>query len=477
MSSNTISKTSFECKLCGELIVFHINESSSFIAKTDEKKFAGMVLGTYRVGHSREDIVHINVVTVDHRGHWRAFIDAYEEEVKFKAATFELLDTVTKVLESSDTFEIFILLNYQKGWIFEIVCPTRFIPVEIAKSIVENFEAIDDEIIQPGILINLNIVVGAEAFEISMLGDYIAVYLINREEKHDVVTKLLERLFSLDLHANQNLLHRDTFNTLVEIIDNLSPSDLIETNLIRLIEEGTKINPLRISDFGIIPDIVSKLMNQKSYSEHLIIAMISLLSGQSNLVELLHQGYLQDYNEIIEIVDFIRVKLLTDSTIEFHMDEPPEITQVIESIEQKPNVTEEEVDTDALFDDLPPLVLEEKRPKTHHIVSQKQFEPADLDIQNEKSFEHNLDFTKSIDTSSTYDEKLDTKNDKDNFPEVENIEQKKDHKILFQPSSEVDNQLIQSDVTQKRKVNDTTRSKLKEIAEKRKKLREERDDS
>ncbi|MHA2276337.1 MAG: hypothetical protein ACXAC2_11240 [Candidatus Kariarchaeaceae archaeon] len=402
MSDTKIQHTSFKCKLCKKPVSFHITDPDSYIALSDEKEFGGMALGTYRVGHHFENEYHVNVVTVDHKGHWRAFVDSYiDEGAGKKEVLFSLSDIDTKVLEPSDDLEFLTILDMYEGWVFDIICPTRLLPVEIAKDIVKNFDALDEEIIQEGMLFNLDIAIGLESFSCTKLGNMLIISIIKNQESVDILNALFEKLLSLNFSESKQILNRDSFKLIFEI---MSRSDFNKgkiPSLIRLIEDGPKTNPANVHDFGTIPDLINKVINQKSYPEHLIIGMISLLSGQNTLNELLNQGYLKNYEDIIDIIDFIRVKLLTDEYLDYpeesdRVDKPVLINGSIQpdvDLDRARKIVKP-AEMDTLFEDLPPLELDEKKDvKPDIIIPQKtvekpKFEPfPDLEINDKQATE------------------------------------------------------------------------------------------
>lgn len=475
VSESEIHETSFECKLCNERVVFHINDPESYIALSDEKKFAGMVLGTYRVGHYAENEYHVNVVTVDHKGHWRAYVDSYVDigGVGKKNVLFSFGDSETKVLEPSEDLEFLAIVDTNEGWVFDIICSTSLLPVEIAKDIMKNFEAMDDEIIQEGILFNLDITIGLASFSCIKLGNMLIISIIKTQENAGKFNTLFEKLLSLNFAESKQILNRESFKLIFEIMAESQFDESKIPILIRLIQDGPKSNPVNIHDFGTIPDLINKVINQKSYPEHLIIAMISLLSGQNTLNELLNQGYLKNYEEITNIIDFIRVKLLTDEYLDY-----PEDSERVEKLVLKEGVTspdeetprvkkiDKPVDMDLLFEDLPPLELEEKEKiKSDIIKPQKTVEKPRFDL----ILEEMLDEAQVPPTSPTITEEPEIASLPNPDPPADIIEKTPSHSIQSDLTVSTDELTVSSTDKQIDPVKQEPNPKLAEILEKRKK--------
>ncbi|TXT56449.1 MAG: hypothetical protein BAJATHORv1_20038 [Candidatus Thorarchaeota archaeon] len=83
--------TEFKCKICNQEIGFDLDDSSTYLTKSESGNPLIGKLYTVRVGHSGgPNIQHINVVVVDERGEYRAHKDSYvESDTSTEAVTFE----------------------------------------------------------------------------------------------------------------------------------------------------------------------------------------------------------------------------------------------------------------------------------------------------------------------------------------------------------------------------------------------------
>ncbi|MBD3406054.1 MAG: hypothetical protein GF411_08020 [Candidatus Lokiarchaeota archaeon] len=72
--------TEFKCKICNQDISFDLDDSSTYLSKTESGNPLIGKLYTVRVGHrGGVNVLHINVVVVDENGEYRAHKDSYEE--------------------------------------------------------------------------------------------------------------------------------------------------------------------------------------------------------------------------------------------------------------------------------------------------------------------------------------------------------------------------------------------------------------
>ncbi|MHA2401800.1 MAG: hypothetical protein ACXADH_02325 [Candidatus Kariarchaeaceae archaeon] len=307
MANQDVIETSFNCKLCGYLVTFHINQPETYITKTDEKTFAGMSLGTYRVGHEQDGEFHVNVVTADHKGHWRGLIDSYSEmsPMPRKASLTLLLDD-NNPIQKSMTFKFLLYGDLSNGLVFDIISPMNLLPLEIAEAIIFNIESIEEDIIQQGILTSLELTIGVESFVVWKLGQKFLVYILEDENKSDLVHQFFEQLFVLNITQESEIFNRHNFELVIQIIDEYPSEKLDVSKLVRLVSEMSVTKKISVLDDSSIPSLTTKTLNQASLPDHLMIALISLLSGQTSIMELLEQGYMNDFQEIIDAIDFIK---------------------------------------------------------------------------------------------------------------------------------------------------------------------------
>ncbi len=310
MSKDQVQDTTFDCKLCGQKIIFNVNDPTSYLSFADEKKFAGMTLSTYRVTHRSGQENHTNAVTVDHKGHWRGLVDAYVDyDIKKKASEFHFLYENNRALKISNTFEFLIIVNLSDGWVVDIVCPPRLLPLKISDSILQNLDFIESDLLEDSMLMKLDIAIGEKTFQTFLLGDISIVYILKNNDKSSVVQDFFDGMFASPSIHDTEKLNPNALRTIIQIIDLFPMGSLQVYNLIRVLEEGAINNPLKIRDPGKIPQLVKSVINQKSYPEYLAIALISLLSGQKTLVELIEVGFLKDFQQIFEIMDFVKAKI------------------------------------------------------------------------------------------------------------------------------------------------------------------------
>ena len=79
--------TEINCKICDKKINFNINNSNTYIHKSESGNTMIGKLYTIRVGHPTDsDSLHINVVVIDEKGEYRAHKDYYEEKKAGKGA-------------------------------------------------------------------------------------------------------------------------------------------------------------------------------------------------------------------------------------------------------------------------------------------------------------------------------------------------------------------------------------------------------
>lgn len=309
MSTVKIPDTTFDCKLCGVKVSFNVNDPSSFLAISDEKKFAGMTLSTYRVTHRVEGENHTNAVTVDHKGFWRGYVDAYVDYEVRKVSSLHLFDETHEPLDSSVTFKFFIIFHLVEGWLIDVVCPPTLVPLRIGDNIVENLELIDTHLLEEGMLMKLDIAIGDRSFQTYLMGDQVISFIMADETKISLVDELFDQIFLSLSSKGSKSIDEGALISMVQILDFYPGDDLEADNLIRVFENGSVSNPLKIREPDKIPVVITSIVNQKSYPEHLTIALISLLSGQKTLVELIESGFLKDFQRIIEIMDFAKVKM------------------------------------------------------------------------------------------------------------------------------------------------------------------------
>ncbi|MHA1931491.1 MAG: hypothetical protein ACW96X_03070, partial [Promethearchaeota archaeon] len=80
--------TEINCKICDKKINFDLNNSNTFIHKSESGNLMIGKLYTVRVGHSASsDSKHINVVVIDEQGNYRAHKDYYVEKKSEKGAS------------------------------------------------------------------------------------------------------------------------------------------------------------------------------------------------------------------------------------------------------------------------------------------------------------------------------------------------------------------------------------------------------
>ena len=79
--------TEINCKICDKKINFDLNNSNTYIHKSESGNLMIGKLYTIRVGHSTySDSIHINVVVIDEQGDYRAHKDYYVEKKSGKGA-------------------------------------------------------------------------------------------------------------------------------------------------------------------------------------------------------------------------------------------------------------------------------------------------------------------------------------------------------------------------------------------------------
>ncbi|MCH8908797.1 MAG: hypothetical protein IH840_17060 [Candidatus Heimdallarchaeota archaeon] len=304
-----ITETSFKCQLCETTISFHIEDSSTYLAKTDELKFAGMELATYRIGHEHDELYHVNVVTVDHRGHWRGHKDAYKEDVPKVKKELHLLNSNNIDRYKSQIFEFLILVDSLENWVFEVLSPDNIMPLSIAETVLETLSEIDDDLIEEGLRTNMELFLVDQNFKVSIFGARSIVYITKSLEKESVHQMIFDQLFFFDFDKNSEEDHQLLFMTILELFDFLDVSEIDNKKIGELVDMAYLSNPLQTSNNDVVSDLITKLVNQKSFPEHLVMGAISLLSGQVTLLELIHQGFFDDFNSLMDIVEFLKIKI------------------------------------------------------------------------------------------------------------------------------------------------------------------------
>ncbi|MHA2030219.1 MAG: hypothetical protein ACW99Q_12555, partial [Candidatus Kariarchaeaceae archaeon] len=253
---------------------------------------------------------HVNLVIVDSKGNLRGFSDSYiDGHVSTPTAIeFRLLFNDDHTLKISSTFEFFMIISLADQWIIDIVSPRDILPIKIAQSTVKNLKLSDDKLIEEGILTKLTMDVGKKTFQTFLIGDLIAVFILKLEEKKVLVEDFINNLLLSKNFKELKRLDLKSLKILIQLIDEYPYKHLKVEHVIRVFEEGSIENPMNINDSSIIPPLVKSVFNQKSYPDHLLIAIISMLSGQKTLIDLIESGYVQDFQEILQIMDFIRSK-------------------------------------------------------------------------------------------------------------------------------------------------------------------------
>nr|NHJ87885.1 hypothetical protein [Asgard group archaeon] len=142
--TNTVS---IKCKLCNAEMIFDVDNSNSYLSKTEHQDFFGMKLVTYRVQHIINGEKHLNAVLIDNNNLFRGHVDAYripvfKEEQSLKTvdmSSYLLLEEEIKAPTSNDILTNFFVASLD-GWILEVVKIPNSKTEAILKGIFEKIE-------------------------------------------------------------------------------------------------------------------------------------------------------------------------------------------------------------------------------------------------------------------------------------------------------------------------------------------------
>jgi hypothetical protein len=312
MSYNQISDIVFDCQICRKNIKFNVNNPSTYISVSDEEHLVGMILKTYEVSHVSGSATHVNLVIVDNKGNLRGFSDYYVEgeitPTPIPEIEFRMLFEDQPRLKTSSTFEFLMIINTKEQWIIDVISPKDMLPAKIAQSINQNIRLTYENSIEKTGLNKFDIKVGKKIFQTFVLGELIGVFIVNIDNKKFLVEDLISSLLPSSRLQNITSLNFHSLNTVIQILDEYPTKNLKVAYILKVLDEGSIKNPIEISDVSSIPPLVKSIFNQKSYPDHLLIAIISILAGQKTLNDLIKAGYILDFQEIIEIMDFISSK-------------------------------------------------------------------------------------------------------------------------------------------------------------------------
>jgi hypothetical protein len=154
----------------------------------------------------------------------------------------------------------------------------------------------------------LEVAIGDKNFHTFLFGDIIVAFILNNDKKVEQINQFVNRLFVSNSIQEIKNFDYNAFKTVLHIIDELPANSIDVIHLIRVLEEGSIVNPLNIKDPSNIPKLVKSVTNQKSYPEYLLIPLISLLSGQKTMIDLIQNGFLEDLPTIFEIIDFVKTR-------------------------------------------------------------------------------------------------------------------------------------------------------------------------
>jgi len=308
------SQVNIQCKLCGAEITFDVNDTSSFLSKTEHQNFFGTTLVTYRVQHVMNKEIHLNAILLDDQNLFRGYIDAYkmpvlqkEEEVGFvDFSNFLLLENEVTPMPENEVFSNFFVVNL-KGWILEVIktssLKTKTFLQNIFKKFIES-KAIYENIPQP-----LNVAIADLECFLWTEGKTFIILSTSHKQSLDYLSKTMSQLVKA-IEANILIPKKRIFTFLVAI---LLETDLAEKRpdiILRLLTDDlfySKIMiryPDRLKE--IIPKVVERFAVPKKVLEELLLGKISLIS----LLEE-QPGLIKQSRALIEALDFTnRRKLL-----------------------------------------------------------------------------------------------------------------------------------------------------------------------
>ncbi len=317
--SSKITKTittgvQVKCKLCDANIIFDVNDSASFLSKTEHQNFFGMMLVTYRVQHIVNGEKHLNAVLIDQQNLFRGYIDAYkipimQEEKKVDLADFRnylILEEEIYPLTSSDIFTNFFIIN-TTGWILEVAKLASINTEAVLRSIfdkIEESKTIYENIPQP-----LNIKVANLEFYIWIEGSTHVMVTFQKKKDTFELNELFERI-TKNIENNEIIPKKRIFKILDTI---LQVTDLAEKNpdmILRLLSDDLYYSKIKTRYPERIMEIIPKISKRHSIPKSIL---VDLLFGKYSLIELFEEKpeLITECKQITKTLDFInRRKLL-----------------------------------------------------------------------------------------------------------------------------------------------------------------------
>ncbi len=303
-----------KCKLCDAEITFDVNDSESFLSKTEHQDFFGMMLITYRIEHVVNGEKHLNAVLIDQQNLFRGYIDAYkvpilqeEKEVKIiDFRNFLILEEEINPLVSSEIFTNFFIVNLT-GWILEVAKLTSINTEAVLRNIFDKIE--ESKLIYENIPQPLNINVANLEFYIWILGSTHLILTFQKKKDNLELYKFFEQI-TKSIENNEIIPKKRIFR----ILDNiLQKTDLVEKNpdiVLRLLSDDRYFSKIKTIYPERIVEIIPKISKRHSISKNILEDM---LLGKLSLIELFEEKpeLIIECKQITETLDFInRRKLL-----------------------------------------------------------------------------------------------------------------------------------------------------------------------
>ena len=277
--SNKLTLVDFKCTICEEMMVFNIEDETSYKTKTYLEDFFYMKLFRYVVSHTSKDEEHVNVVIVDQNGKYRGHKDAYTSKTSIPIISANYT-SITDQLINHKFIELFFIVNQSfqtiTEYINEIHIKTTIMTEKIV-SFIEESREIYDILPQELVFSYAN-----KDFHIFLLKDS-NFCCASFSDKTDLQKELIGKLLS-NLNANVNESFINTpFQQLLSLILKISNFDSFNKNDLLYIQKllssdkyfsELQINPSYkenvqilkknfVEDFPCANRILNKLIDQK----------------------------------------------------------------------------------------------------------------------------------------------------------------------------------------------------------------------
>ncbi|HMF30327.1 MAG TPA: hypothetical protein VKK79_02865 [Candidatus Lokiarchaeia archaeon] len=295
------------CKLCGTPIRFRINDESSYLDKSSNKKYFGMSLSTYKIAHIADDDLHVCKVLIDQGGGFNSYVDAYSTSlmatpgrIGTKSKNFRIISGGEFPLSQNNVFEMFFEFNRKENWILDIIRPPDINAIELINSITELLQ--QNEKIYSHLPEMLTFNIAGKIFHLWIKNSIILVVCYMREECCGVFNLLAEKIVETIQNEEDFLSRSERFKLFFTAIDKMEMTQENVSSLLRLIFDDLFYSYIHLKFKNILPRLLDRIKREFAISTEFL---LPLLNGQKSLLETLDATNTQNYIEIMNVIDFI----------------------------------------------------------------------------------------------------------------------------------------------------------------------------